>query len=194
MLSLTSSYIAWPMWQSAPSASLKWNTNEKSGWHTWLRYHSEGPRQAGEMGQRHLLKVMKCQALSWGRNNPMHQDKLGANWLENSFAEKHLCFLVVTKMNRSQQHALTALAESAMSSPGLPQARQTWIYWTGSSEGPQTWLRDWSTCRKRGKLRLLWQFSLGKEGSGVPINVYKYLMRGVKKMEPEPSHWGWATK
>lgn len=59
--------------------------------------HSEGPGQAGEMSQRTSPEGHEMP--SPGGNNPMHQDKLGANWLENSFAEKHLCFLMVANMN-----------------------------------------------------------------------------------------------
>ena len=36
----------------------------------------------------------KCPVLHLGRNNPMHQYRLGVNWLESRFAEEHLEVLV----------------------------------------------------------------------------------------------------
>lgn len=85
---------------------------------------------------RHLLKVYKekCQVLHLGRNSPLHQCTLGATWVEDSFAEKHLGVQMDTIC---QQLALTKTVESSVSSPGLPHIRQTWTHWTGSSEGPQ---------------------------------------------------------
>ncbi|KAK4810852.1 hypothetical protein QYF61_008824 [Mycteria americana] len=54
----------------------------------------------------------KCEVLHLGRNNPMHQYMMGADWLESSFAEKDRggggSVLVDTKLNMSQQCALVA--------------------------------------------------------------------------------------
>lgn len=44
----------------------------------------------------------KCQVLSLGRNNIMHQYKIGADWLESSFAEKDMGVLVENKLNVSE--------------------------------------------------------------------------------------------
>ena len=41
----------------------------------------------------------KCQVLPLGRNNPMHQDRLGAKRLESALAEMGLGVLVGTKFN-----------------------------------------------------------------------------------------------
>ncbi|GAB0209022.1 mitochondrial enolase superfamily member 1 [Grus japonensis] len=56
----------------------------------------------------------KCQVLHLGRNNPRHQYMLGATQLESSFAEKDLEFVVETKLNMSQQCALTAKAANGI--------------------------------------------------------------------------------
>ncbi|PKU32473.1 pol- hypothetical protein [Limosa lapponica baueri] len=60
--------------------------------------------------ERNLMKfnVGKCRVLHLGRNNPMHQDKLGADLLESSSVEKDLGFLVDNRMITSQQCGLVA--------------------------------------------------------------------------------------
>lgn len=44
----------------------------------------------------------KCQVLPLGRNNIMHQYRLGADRLESSFAENNMGVLVYNKLNVSQ--------------------------------------------------------------------------------------------
>jgi len=57
-------------------------------------------------GKRRLLHL--------GRNNPMHQYRLGADLLESSSVERDLGVLVDDKLTMSQQYALVAKKASGI--------------------------------------------------------------------------------
>lgn len=65
-------------------------------------------------GRSHLMLFIKgkCQILHLGKNKPRHQYMQRAAQLESSLAEKNLGIPVDTKLNMSQQHALTASCRS----------------------------------------------------------------------------------
>lgn len=56
----------------------------------------------------------KCKVLHLGRNNPMHQYRLGAIQLECSFVEKDTGVFVDKRLNRKQECALEARKDKSL--------------------------------------------------------------------------------
>ncbi|PKU40477.1 rna-directed dna polymerase from mobile element jockey-like [Limosa lapponica baueri] len=65
---------------------------------------------------RNLMKFHKdkCRILHLGRDNPMHQYRLGAHLLQSSSVEKELGVLVDNRMTMSQQCALVTKAANGI--------------------------------------------------------------------------------
>ena len=79
--------------------------------------HSEGPRQAGEMGQQESNEVPQREvqkSCPWGGDNLMHQWMLGADGLKSSFAENELAVLVLNMSDVENQAASWAAEGSVL--------------------------------------------------------------------------------
>lgn len=81
--------------------------------------------------------------LNQGRNNPTHQYRLGASYLEGSCAEMDLVVLVNTMLNMSQQCALVANSQQppVLHKEVSPAGQETWSFPSVQDQ----WGHLWST-------------------------------------------------
>lgn len=71
-------------------------------------------RTAGWMTRTTNFNKDKSKGLHLGQSNSMHQYRLGVNWIESNFAQKDLGDLLESRLNTSQQCALSAKRASHM--------------------------------------------------------------------------------
>lgn len=141
--------MTWMIQLNAPSASSQMIQNGEvwlvtpDGWAAFQR--DIGGLEQWADGNPRISSKGNCKLLPPGRNNP-RQDRLGANWLESSSAEKALGFLVDLKLTMKQQHVLTAKVANSLlgcirqstEEPSLPQ--HCWDIWSAaSSAGLPVW-------------------------------------------------------
>lgn len=147
--SQASLFMTWMIQLSAPSASGQMIQNADVGLVTpdsWAAFQRDlGGLEQWANRNRRMSSKGKCKLLPLGRNNP-GQDRLEANWLESSSAEKALRFLVDPKLTVSQQRALTAKAAKRTAlDRGLPACRGRW-----ACPSAPHWWDIWSTVAGAG--------------------------------------------
>lgn len=111
------------------------------------------------MGLQDLMKFnrRKCQILLLGRNNPRHQDRLEASWLECPFAGKDMVALVYTRSkNYPEQRVQPGHKGIQMASCFTKKAASTWREMISCSE-PLPWTRTPITCDYKTD-KLFWSF------------------------------------
>lgn len=122
-------------------------------------HHRVIPREAGEMGLQDLMKFnrRKCQILVLGRNNPRHQDRLEASWLECPFAGKDMVALVNTRSkNHPEQWVQPGHKGIQMASCFTKNVASIWKEMISWSE-PLPWTGTPITCDYK-KDKLFWSF------------------------------------
>lgn len=100
-----------------------------------------------------------------GRNTRGKRQQYNCTWMKgseyNQVSNKLLLF------QKSLCGEKVTVSQVTCPSLDFPNARDTWIYWSKSHEGPEGWWRDWSIWHTRERVRE-WGCSPWRgEGSGV---------------------------
>ena len=166
---LISSLVTWTVGLTVPSEVWRWHQAE---WCSWYSIEGRDSIQRDLLGLErwacaNLMKFNKtnCKVMHLIQGNLKHQYSLENEWIERSLAEKDLGYWVVKKstwasnLHLQSQKATISWATSKEAWPAgegrwLSHLRPCvenstalgpWTCWSGSREGPQKFLKNWST-------------------------------------------------